>query len=102
MDIYTASRRISSSYPLSDRPIEIGGYGVIGDGNTCALVGVNGSIDWLCMPRFDSPSVFAALLDAEQGGCFRVSPCGRGFESLQALQGPRQCQYRHPIPLERG
>jgi GH15 family glucan-1,4-alpha-glucosidase len=49
-------------------------YGIIGDLHTAALVGLNGSIDWLCFPRFDSPSVFAAILDDEKGGRFRISP----------------------------
>jgi len=55
-------------------PIE--GYGAIGNLRTVALVGRNGSIDWSCFPRFDSPSVFAGILDQERGGCFRVSPGG--------------------------
>jgi GH15 family glucan-1,4-alpha-glucosidase len=54
------------------QPIE--NYGLIGDLHTVALVGMNGSIDWLCMPRFDSPSVFAAILDDQKGGRFRVWP----------------------------
>lgn len=56
--------------------MEIKDYGIIGDTNTVALVGKNGSIDWCCMPRFDSPSIFAALLDAKKGGCFRIEPMG--------------------------
>jgi len=47
-------------------------------------VGVDGSIAWLCQPRFDSPSVFAQVLDAERGGTCRVAPAGERFESLQA------------------
>jgi GH15 family glucan-1,4-alpha-glucosidase len=49
-------------------------YGLIGNMRTAALVSVRGSIDWLSFPRFDSPTVFAALLDHERGGCFRIGP----------------------------
>jgi GH15 family glucan-1,4-alpha-glucosidase len=52
----------------------IADYAIIGDCASAALVGKNGSIDWLCWPRFDSPSVFARLLDAEVGGSFQVEP----------------------------
>ena len=53
-------------------PIE--NYGVIGDLQTVALVGMNGSIDFMCFPHFDSPSIFAALLDNKNGGCFLLAP----------------------------
>lgn len=51
-------------------------YGLIGDLNSAALVSMHGSIDWLCFPRFDSPSVFAAILDPEVGGRFTISTPG--------------------------
>ena len=57
---------------MSYQPIE--NYGVIGDLNTIALVGMDGSIDFMCFPDFDSPSIFAGLLDREKGGHFRLAP----------------------------
>ena len=57
---------------MSFEPIE--NYGVIGNMRSIALVGINGSIDFLCYPKFDSPTVFAALLDDEKGGCFQIQP----------------------------
>ena len=57
---------------MSYQPIE--DYGIIGNMRTVALVGMNGSIDWLCWPHFDSPSVFAAILDDGKGGRFSISP----------------------------
>jgi GH15 family glucan-1,4-alpha-glucosidase len=65
----------------SYQPIE--NYGIIGNMRTAALVGMNGSIDWLCLPHFDSPSVFAAILDDRKGGRFRIAPTGDQFRNKQ-------------------
>jgi GH15 family glucan-1,4-alpha-glucosidase len=63
------------------QPIE--NYGIIGNMRTAALVGIDGSIDWFCFPRFDSPSVFAALLDDGKGGHFQIAPRARGLRHKQ-------------------
>ena len=55
---------------------EIQDYGIIGNCRSAALVSKYGSIDWLCWPRFDKPSIFGALLDRERGGHWRISPVG--------------------------
>jgi GH15 family glucan-1,4-alpha-glucosidase len=52
----------------------ISSYGIVGDLQTAALVGNDGSVDWLCLPRFDSPSLFAAILDDSKGGRFTIAP----------------------------
>jgi pentatricopeptide repeat protein len=56
---------------------------VLGDLQTAALVATNGSIDWFCAPRFDSPSIFGAILDPERGGQFTIQPSAKGFEVKQ-------------------
>ncbi|MGZ8651879.1 MAG: trehalase-like domain-containing protein, partial [Actinomycetota bacterium] len=66
-----------NSYPL------ISEHGLIGDLQTAALVSTGGTVDWLCLPRFDSPSVFASLLDADRGGRFRIAPVGTNYVSKQ-------------------
>ena len=79
--IHDRRAHLARRYP----PIEQ--YGVIGDLQTVALVGLNGSIDFLCLPRFDSPSVFARLLDARKGGHFSIMP---------RLEAPRRKQMYLP------
>jgi GH15 family glucan-1,4-alpha-glucosidase len=62
--------------PESAEYAPISAYGVIGDMRTAALVGLNGSIDWCCLPDFPSSSMFAAILDASRGGRFQICPAG--------------------------
>ena len=61
---------------MTQRPIE--SCGVIGDLHTVALVAMDGTIDWCCLPQFDSPSIFAAILDEKKGGHFRLAPLDSG------------------------
>jgi GH15 family glucan-1,4-alpha-glucosidase len=90
-------------------PVE--GYALIGDGHTAALVGRNGSIDWLCLPRFDSGACFAALLGDEEHGFWRIAPAGTvyrvgscGGDAMQATaateawrrQWSGHCSYQGP------
>ena len=58
------------------KPIET--YGIIGDLHSVALVGLDGSIDWCCLPRFDSPSVFGAILDQHKGGYCKLATVNPG------------------------
>ncbi len=93
MEIHEAARVSDRTDPGGTRgedtpgyqPIE--NYGIIGDLHTTALVGMDGSIDWLCLPHHDSPSVFAAILDSEKGGRFKVSPVG-GEATTKQLYWP--------------
>ena len=61
-----------------DGYLPIADHGLIGNHHTVALVGVDGTIDWFCCPRFDSPSLFAAILDKDKGGYFRISSGDKG------------------------
>jgi len=68
------TRHIPGFRPIAylDGYLPIEGHGLIGDGTTAALVGIDGTISWLCLPRFDSMPVFCSILDREIGGAFRV------------------------------
>ena len=65
--------------------LPISSYGLIGDMRTAALVGLDGAIDWCCLPRFDSGSVFAALLDPARGGTWSIRPVGRWTSSQRYI-----------------
>ena len=65
----------------------IGDYAFLSDCQTTALVAPNGNVEWLCLPRMDSPSVFAALLDEERGGHFRVAPASGAYTALVVGEG---------------
>src|SRR5215470_3035562 len=69
--------RTMSHYP------NISDHGLIGDLQTAALVTTDGTLDWFCCPRFDSPSVFASLLDADKGGFYRIAPDRDDYVSRQ-------------------
>jgi GH15 family glucan-1,4-alpha-glucosidase len=56
-----------------DGYLPIADHGLIGNHHTIALVGIDGTIDWFCCPRFDSPSLFGAILDKDKGGYFRIA-----------------------------
>src|SRR5262245_6832614 len=81
--IRSASRRQGSASHSVARYLPIAEHGLIGDLHTIALVGTDGTIDWYCCPRFDSPSVFGAILDADRGGLFRIAPDGDDWSSKQ-------------------
>src|ERR671934_2184663 len=63
--------------------LPIAEHGIMGDLHTVALVASDGTIDWYCCPSFDSPSVFASILDRERGGYYRIAPAMEGWTSKQ-------------------
>ena len=87
MEAEVRTRLESAPEPLEE-PLypPIGDYAVVGDCRTAALVSSRGAIDWLCLPHFSGPAIFAALLDQRRGGCFTVCPTGR-FTTRRAYIG---------------
>src|SRR5690242_16535460 len=63
-----------SQPPANNSSLPIDDYAIIGNSRSAALIGTNGSMDWLCLPRFDSASIFAAILDPVRGGRFQICP----------------------------
>ena len=95
---------------MTYQPLE--NYGFIGDLHTVALVGIDGSIDYMCFPHFDSPTVFGALLDDDKGGRFGSRPLRRDLAtsrctcptptcsspgssaSTESQRSPTSCRWR--------
>ncbi|MBN3497236.1 glycoside hydrolase family 15 protein [Arthrobacter pascens] len=73
--------------------VRIEDYAVVGDLHTAALISTEGSIDWLCLPRFDSPACFNALLDTPESGRWKIAPAGAG-------ECTRRSYRRHTLILE--
>src|SRR5579863_2097621 len=73
----------------------INSYGVIGDCHSAVLVSPNGSVDWGCLPDFDSPAIFCRLLDAQRGGYFQIGPDDQSIAGTQRyLRGSNVLQTR--------
>jgi len=99
VDLYTAAGRLACSYKMAGAAPSIDQHALVGDGFSCALIGVDGSVAWQCLPHFDSPSVFASILDPERGGTCRIAPADGAYESLQAyddVTNVLQTLFRRP------
>jgi GH15 family glucan-1,4-alpha-glucosidase len=79
----TAIRRQLAATRSAPEYLPIAEHGVIGDQRSVALVGTDGTIDWYCPERFDAPSVFAAILDRQRGGFYRIAPTDTGAQAKQ-------------------
>ena len=78
---------VDLSFSAEAAYLPIAEHGVVGDLRTVALVGTDGTIDWYCCPRFDSPSVFGAILDRNRGGRYRIAPT-LGIGTVKQLYFP--------------
>jgi len=72
----------------------IDSYGVIGNCHSVVLVAPDGSVDWGCLPDFDSPAIFCRLLDAERGGYFRSLPPMARYQGRNAICVTAMCSER--------
>ena len=73
----------------------INSYGVIGDCHSTVLIAPDGSVDWGCLPDFDSPAIFCRLLDSERGGYFQIAPTDNTIPGFQRyLRGSNVLQTR--------
>jgi GH15 family glucan-1,4-alpha-glucosidase len=75
------------NFPIRDEPLAIEDYAMIGDRRSAALVGRDGAIDWLCLPRFDSPACFAALLGGSDNGSWVIAPQNAKREVRRSYRG---------------
>src|SRR3978361_1462518 len=91
--VWSSARPSSGTDTMPDMA-RIEDYALLGDLQTAALVSTEGSIDWLCFPRFDSPACFAALLDGPDAGRWLLAPEGGGV-------CPRRDYRGHTLVLER-
>jgi len=91
------------THPTPASPSAIADYAIIGDCRSAALISRGGSVDWLCWPRFDSPSVFAALLDTTRGGFFSVAPVDDAEISRRYVEGTNvlETTFRTPTGVLR-
>ncbi|MBA3891820.1 MAG: glycoside hydrolase family 15 protein, partial [Gemmatimonadaceae bacterium] len=83
---------VRAQYP----PIEE--YAFLSDGHTSALVGLDGGVEWMCVPRFDGPSVFARMLDRTRGGAFTVDVAGASLPERRYLDGSLVLESRFVAP----
>ncbi len=83
---------------LNAQASKIQDYGIIGDCRSAALISARGSLDWLCWPRFDSPSIFAALLDNEKGGFWRIAPTGHFEVKRSYVENTNVLETRFSCP----
>ena len=87
----------SFEIPARAKYKQIAGYGVIGNTRTAVLVGFDGSIDWCCLPKFDSPSVFAAILDHKIGGRWSISPVAKGSSTQKYIANTNMLQTEFTV-----